>query len=318
MSKKDIDNNTWKSIAEQLKGSNVNISEVFLRLSEKPYRATDTGIHPKIMADWKRNDLLMSEHVTNKTHRFSITDFAWIKLIEKMRAFNFPLKAIKTFRDELLAGDPKELEDVLNSDFLFNAVLQIENGENPELIREYMQRPETKQELMAMLPPDLKSGNRLATLVLVSLTLQTPISFLMDHSGKATLFNPLMLKDGLYGQEETEQIFTSSFVSISLTEVLAEVLRLSKIETLHGDLMLVSDAEANVLQSLREDELISVLIRFDQEHEMDLMEIKKLQRVELETRLLEMILKKGYQDITVKTQHGKIVHCENVIKVKLK
>ncbi|MCF8278264.1 MAG: hypothetical protein K9J17_16165 [Flavobacteriales bacterium] len=314
----DIDIYTWKSITERLKDSDANIGEILMRLSEKPYRATDTGIHPKIMADWKRNDLLMSEHIANKMHWFSITEFAWIKLIEKMRAFNFPLKAIKSLRDDMLGGSSEELEDVMNLEFLFQAILKLEDGKNPERIREYLAQPGIKEQLLAQMPAGVRSGNRFETLVMFSLTLQTPISFLMDHSGKGIIFNPLMLVDGLYGKEETERVFTSSYVSISLTEVLAEVLTLSEMEILHSKLMLVSDTEANVLQALREDELSSVIIRFDQNHEMDLMEIKKMQKVERETRLLEMILKKGYQDITVKTQHGKVVYCENTRKVKLK
>ncbi|HAP68468.1 MAG TPA: hypothetical protein DCR04_01860 [Flavobacteriales bacterium] len=318
MIENNIHTDTWRSILENLKGSQVNIGEIFERLSEQPYRATDTGIHPKIMADWKRNGLLMSEHTANKMHRFSIAEFVWIKLIEKMRAFNFPLKAIQSFRDDMMGGTTTEIEELWNTEFLFNFILHMENGKNPEKIRAYLARPETKDEAMGLLPPGMKSGNRLETLVLFSLTLKTPVSFLVDHSGKGTLFNPLMLMGGVYDDDETERVFTSSYVSLSLTEVLAEVLSLSDMEILHGQLMIVSDMEANVIQALREDELTSVLIRYDQNHQMDLMEIKKLQKAERETRLLEMILKKGYQDITVKTQHGKVIYCENTRKVKLK
>jgi hypothetical protein len=218
----------------------------------------------------------------------------------------------------MLGGSPEELEEVMDLEYLFHSILKIEEGKNPERIREFLAQPGIKEQLMAQMPAGVRSGNRFETLVLFSLTLQTPISFLMDHSGKGIIFNPLMLVDGLYGKEETERIFTSSYVSISLTEVLAEVLMLSKVEILHGDLMLISDTEANVLQALREDGLLSVVVRFDKDHEMDFMEVKKLQKVEREARLLELILKAGYQDIIVKTQYGKVVRCENTRKIKLK
>ena len=314
----DIHNRTWNTIVAKLKSSNVNFGEVSARLGEQPYRATDTKVHPKILADWNRKGLLLSGHTANKMHRFSITEFAWIKLIEKMRAFNLPLEVIRTFKDEVLIGSPEEIEELWVYENLFNALMKMENGKNPDRIRAYLDRPETMKEAMANLPPGVQSGNLLETLVLFSLTLQTPVSFLIDHSGKATLFNPLMLMEGGYNDEETERIFTNSYVSISLSEVLADVLSLSDIETLHCQLMIVSDMEANVLQALREDDLTSVIIRYDKEHQMNLMEVKKLQKAERESRLLEMILKKGYQDITLKTQDGKVVYCENTRKIKLK
>ena len=314
----DIHNRTWSTIIDKLKSSSVNIGEVLTRLSEQPYRATDTKVRPKILADWNRKGLLLFEHTTNKMHRFSITEFAWIKLIEKMRAFNLPLEVIRTFKDEMLSGSPEEIEELWVYENLFNALMKMENGKNQKRIRAYLDRPETMKEAMANLPPGVQSGNLLETLVLFSLTLQTPVSFLIDHSGKAALFNPLMLIEGVYNDEETERIFTNSYVSISLSEVLAEVLSLSDIEILHCQLMIVSDMEANVLQALREDDLNSVVVRYDKEHQMNLMEVKKLQKAERESRLLEMILKKGYQDITLKTQDGKVVYCENTRKIKLK
>ena len=153
---------------------------------------------------------------------------------------------------------------------------------------------------------------------MLSLFLQTPISFFIDHNGKGIIFNPLMLSDGVYNEEDISGLFSKSFVSISLSEILSEVLVLSELDILNGQLMIISDEEANVLQALREDELSSVVIRFDKDNQMDLMEVKKLQKPEREARLMDMMLKDGYQDITVKTQHGKVVYCENTRKVKLK
>jgi hypothetical protein len=161
-------------------------------------------------------------------------------------------------------------------------------------------------------------GGNLEGLVVFCLLLKTPLSFLIHHSGAGILFNPLMLNEGLYDKDDLSLLMSSSYVSISLTEILAEVLSVAPIEVLNLKLQVISDQEANILSALREDELVSVVIRFDNKHEMDLMEIKKNQTASTQMRLLELMLTKGYQDITVKTQHGKIVHCENTRKVKLK
>ena len=96
------------------------------------------------------------------------------------------------------------------------------------------------------------------------------------------------------------------------------MLSLSDIDFLYGPLMVISDQEANVLQAMREDDLDSVVVRYDKNHKMDLMEITKIEMPDREIRLLELLLKDGYQDITIKTQQGKVVHCKNTRKVKLK
>jgi len=69
---------------------------------------------------------------------------------------------------------------------------------------------------------------------------------------------------------------------------------------------------------MRENDLDSVVVRYDKENQMDLMEITKIEKPDREIRLLELLLKDGYQDITLKTQQGKLVHCKNTRKVKLK
>ena len=72
------------------------------------------------------------------------------------------------------------------------------------------------------------------------------------------------------------------------------------------------------MEILREKNLTSVVIRFDDKDEIDLLEITNTPKVDKRSRLMELILMNGYQDITVKTQNGNIVSCKNTRKVKLK
>ena len=51
---------------------------------------------------------------------------------------------------------------------------------------------------------------------------------------------------------------------------------------------------------------------------MEILEITKSEKVDKGVRLMEMMLKNGYQDIVVKTANGKIVQYENTRKLKLK
>jgi hypothetical protein len=48
-----------------------------------------------------------------------------------------------------------------------------------------------------------------------------------------------------------------------------------------------------------------------------MIEVSKIDSISEAIRLQELILKNGYQNITIKTQNGEIVHCKNTIKYKL-
>jgi hypothetical protein len=76
-------------------------------------------------------------------------------------------------------------------------------------------------------------------------------------------------------------------------------------------LSLLTDEETLVLNTIRQDDLKSVIIQFDKHQKMSLLEEVKERKIDKGIRLAELILSKGYQDITIKTQDGEIVYCEN-------
>ena len=110
----------------------------------------------------------------------------------------------------------------------------------------------------------------------------------------------------------------STHLSISINALLAQVLTLAPLEKVSEKLSLVTEAEAKVLEGLREKGLSSVRIRFDNDGEMDLLELTKKEKVDERARLMELLLTKGYQQLVVNTQEGKVVHFENTRKLKLK
>lgn len=314
---KNIRHLTYNALIQSALASDVNMKELKGRLDAKPYRAAETGIHPKVMADWNRHDLLLVKPEKNKMHRFSITEFVWVKLIEKMRQQGLPLKVIKDFKDSLHSDFFQQKGEPVSKSFL-KAKLSSMPDLDPKMLDKFLEETSLEEMKTENLPKGVLDGGVLELLVLLCLFLKTPFSFFIYQSGESIVFNSLMLRDNLYSKEEVQKIFSDSFVSISLTEVLSEVLLLSPVEVLHGQLMILTDMEANVLEAIRDDDLSSVVIKYDKDNQMDLMEVKKLQKTEREARLMDLMLKDGYQDITVKTQHGKVVYCENTKKVKLK
>ena len=77
------------------------------------------------------------------------------------------------------------------------------------------------------------------------------------------------------------------------------------------------EAEAKVLEGLREQNLSLVRIRFDNDGEMDLLELTKKEKVDERARLMELLLTNGYQQLVVNTQEGKVVHFEKYTKTEI-
>ena len=56
----------------------------------------------------------------------------------------------------------------------------------------------------------------------------------------------------------------------------------------------------------------------DKKSQIELIETTCEEKADNAKRLSDLIMKNGYQDITVKTQNGKVILCKNTRKVKLK
>lgn len=319
----DSQNNISNAIANILGQYEKRILEQFPEIihsiAKTPFRVSDIeGVHPKLLADWNKADLLLRKPERNRMHRFSLAEFVWVKLIQKMRDYNVPIKKIKAFRDLLMESNEEEIDTLLNDKEKLAELAAAFGGAKPDQIKAFLSQPELVKQVMASIPTPLRSINQLDGLILFCLMVKSPLSFMLNDEGDVFIYSPEFLKRPELDQSELHKMLAGSYVSISLTEVLAESLSMVDIETIGGELRVITEAEANVLRALKEDGVISVLVRFDANHEMNLLEVTKEQQVVKEARLLELILKHGYQNIEVKTENGSVVRCENTRKLKLK
>ena len=292
--------------------------ELVRAFTEKPFRVSHSDIHPKVLADWSRGGLLLTKPERNRMHRFSLAEFVWIKLIQKMRLYNFPLERIISFKNDMVETGENEMDEFLNSQEAINKLVEQMGGGQAEKMKAFFSQAELVKKHLAMLPFDLTKLNLLEGLILFCLIVKRPISFMIDDQGKIFVFSPIFLERKEIDQTELQQLLCRSYVSISLTEVLAETMAMAPIESLSEEIRVITAQEAKVLEALREKNLLSIKIRHDKNHEMDLLEVKTEQKMDKRARLLEMILMNGYQEITLKTENGNIVRCENTRKLKLK
>lgn len=293
--------------------------EVIHSIAKTPFRVSDLDdITPKLLADWNKAELLLRKPKRNKMHRFSLGEFVWVRLIQKMRGYNVPIKRIKAFRDIMMETNEDEIRPAMSDEEKIAELVSFMGDGHSEQMKAFLSQPELVKKIIAALPANLMSMNQLDGLILFCLMVKEPLSFMLNDESEVFIYSPVFLRHTELDQTELVKMLAGSYVSISLTEVLAESLSMVNIETINGELRVITEGEARVLSALREDGITSVVVRFDGNHEMNLLEVTKEQKVVKEARLLELILKHGYQNIEVKTENGSVVRCENTRKVKLK
>lgn len=283
---------------------------------QKTFVNSETEVHPRVLTEWGKKGLLISTYEKSRHNRLTVTEFVWIKLVEQMREFNFSYDFILNVKKELVqpVGD-----SLLNP--LFNEEVQTSLMENLEpstrlLFKTIFQNKDSFKELLRSIGIDLDVITSFDILLILCLVYQTPFTINLDKDGVGALFSPLYLE--FIDQEKYIRQMQQTHVTLSVSEVLAKALSIAPIEKVGNQLKLISKEEAEVLEALDQPNLRSVVIRFDDKNEMNLLEVTTEERVDRRTRLLEIIMTNGYQDIEVTTVKGRIVKCRNTKKIKLK
>ena len=80
---------------------------------------------------------------------------------------------------------------------------------------------------------------------------------------------------------------------------------------------LINEQELEVIKSLRNGDLQELSIRFDKNNKINLIQETKQQSIDPEKKLAEILLKGGYQDLTIKAEKGSIRTVKSTIKRKI-
>ena len=111
---------------------------------------------------------------------------------------------------------------------------------------------------------------------------------------------------------------SNTYLNISLLEIIKElIIELGEDECSKNQNILTKD-EATILKLLKQEDIAKIEITFnDKTKKAEIIKITKNNNVNNLSRVQDLILRNGYQDITIKTQKGKVVQCTNTIKYKL-
>ncbi len=286
--------------------------DIFSAFCVKDFTAVETGIHPRILADWNKRGLLLAPRRENKHHRLSMTEFVWILTLDRMRAFGLSYEMIETVKSEFARAEDFNIETLLNSPEIMEVASTMLGESAPTALRVFLEEPEAMTFLKNFMP----TITALHGLVVLAFLSGEPFALHVDEKGQGlVLFPSLFGMEGIDRAELDRALFSTHF-SISLSDMVAQALGKAPMEKVSGELKLLSAEEAAVIAALRTEKVKSVTVRMRDGGELDFLEMTTVEHADRGTRLLELMLRDGYHDINVKTARGKVVHCENTRKYR--
>jgi hypothetical protein len=269
------------------------------------FRLSDLKINPRNAVHWELKGAFLNKKPEGKWHILDLTEATWILIVKKLREYNFNLELIIDLKDSFLNQKTKFNDD--------NKLLQIKNVLR-QLSTENIDHIINSNEFDSFI--DKMTLSILEMIIMDILNLRNQYKILFNLEGQYVI-----LKDGSIDNpmnDSIAEIQSQSHFSLNINEIIGEILGKMDLNTAFSSYQMISKNEMEILKLLRDDDAKSIEIKMNpQTSKPEKIEIKKIIKPGLKTRLDQIVMKNGYQEIIVKSQNGKIFHCENKIKQKL-
>jgi len=275
-----------------------NLSEI---IHEKRFTVKDVSLHYRWIRYWYQKGVLLKNYEEGKWKKFDLVEYVWLRMIMLMRKFNISLDRIKEVKRALIQEIPAS--EILKDDKIIDNIMKLAEDKDRDKVAEVLGSKEFHERIQ------LESINLFETLIMHIITFQSSFSIIITEDNVIP-FNHSLFENPEYKQGFND-LMKESFIAISVSEILRDyMIKISDIKE-KNRLALLTEDEEKVLDVLREDKLKSVIIKYGEDKKIDLIETIRVEKVDKRARLMDFIMTNGYQDITIKTQNGEIVYCEN-------
>ncbi len=278
--------------------------DYFSLMKEGKYTRGELGLSPRMGNYWIANDLFL-DNSDKRNYRYNLLEALWIKLVQNLKKYNIQKDYILHLKKELLQSFTFDIENKLPE--IKKKMLEEFSDVDPSQLAEYLNSEELQKQLKNL------NYNVLELLLVLLVVKRDKIKILLSDKSEIVVVNESN-GDAFPSEDNRDKINSMTHVSISLNQVLAEVLDSLPVEHLEH-YQLVNEKEAKILQIMREGSPDSIEIIFDKSSkEPTRIQVTEENKVDSSARLNHLILANGYQDISVKTQNGQITHCKNTRK----
>ncbi len=268
----------------------------------------DSVTHRKING-WFNEDLLMVQREKGKWRKFNFIEYCWVQIIDDLRRFEIGFNEIRKIKEKLLCQ--MDWSSLLDIPEYVEEVLKLIPVEEREEARKMMLEKKFLDEGGGL------ESSLLYVFVLDCLIKKEQLSLFINDQGDVLPIKLNKLSD-LWEFEEVREFMQGHYISISLTSVISSFIKDYVVKKENFQLQILTDEENELLKLIRSKNIKSLNVKFDAKNNIELIESTKVQKVDTAARLVDMIMSNGYQTITLKTDKGKVVYCENTRKQKLK
>lgn len=278
-------------------------------MREKKFTLKDFNFSPRVANHWIEKGLIANDHQAGKKIKLSLSEAFWLKLVDQLRSFNVSLESIKRIKSDFFDRNYNVFEG-LTKQQITEQLMQLKLV-NPQNLTFF----DLDQYLLELSKIQLNDFELMIQSILIE---RTPFFLIFD-----TKSNFILLKEGQFSNEseafqmEYEQITRRSHIRISMNNVLEEFVESFGPLNSFERVPILTKQESEVVQLMRTEDVSKVEIRYNGNSKPQMVEITTKNMINERARLNEIILSRGYQDITLKTQNGHVVCCENTIKYKL-
>jgi hypothetical protein len=300
LNKKDI-----QTARDILKSSPTDL-DLMREIKKKRFRLSDLKINPRNAVHWENQGLFLNKKQEGTWQHLDLSESTWILMVQKLREFNFKLELISDLKDNFL-NQPINTASNDNKDEI-KEVIRLMNKQNVDHILNSNAFDEFINSL---------EMNILQTILMDIIHLRNNYRILFNLNGGYVLVKEDSLDNPL--QEHINEYLSISHFSLSINEIVAELLGKIDLNLAINSYKMVSKEEMEVLNILRTDNIESIEIQLDKNsNTIEFINYTETIQIDAYQRLCELIMRNGYQDITIKTHRGQISHCENKIKKKFK
>lgn len=272
-------------------------------LLERCFSMDKIGIQEEQISQWNEHGVLPQTISPDKQSKISLSDYSWLKITEELQDCGMAFHSIK------------QVKEYLYGNALSDEAIRSNGIEQAEKIMASETTCEIPVDLTEIFHDELLEIPLLLVLIVDWLTTQSSVSIIVGKNGHIVPFKERYV-DLYYDDDEIRSLFTRSHISVSLSQILADILQHTHENVLYEKLAVISKEEMEVIDAIRQQGLTSVNIKLGHGNRVELIEKTEVIHPDPSKRLSEYLVKDGYEQISIQTQKGRIAHCERKQKVK--
>ncbi len=248
--------------------------------------------------------------VLNKPSQMNLVFYFYLNIILDLKAFGLNKNRLHKVKSYLF-GEIPLLNELGGTDSLTKSLTEfIKTSE--------FKNPQTKETLLSRINSgdfinDLenKSVSLLFMNIFKLISVSHDIYLLIDVNMDAMFIDEMELSN-----QDLIDLGKDSRIIIPLKQYLVNFVGNFTKHDFISRTKLLNENDIEVLEQLKQNDIDSVTIKFHK-GKPNIMEVKKQTKIEIQSRLSEVLLKGGFEDIIIKTKQGSINYSQLTTKTKL-